>query len=149
MICPKCNKSLPVDSEFCQYCGNKIDRVKSKSISDKELYVNEIKSTYSSETITNLIDNNKPITESINKEEKEISNSNKNRYCKKCGNLIDLKTKKCSSCGKQYIKFNSAKILITAFAFVILVIGIYSLVTNFYIIPMNKYKEAITLLNDE
>ena len=26
MICNKCNHNLPDDSEFCQYCGNKVEK---------------------------------------------------------------------------------------------------------------------------
>ena len=39
MICNKCNHSLPDDSEFCQYCGNKIilgDSSEINSVSNEE-----------------------------------------------------------------------------------------------------------------
>lgn len=38
MICNKCNHSLPDDSEFCQYCGNKIlgDNSEINSVSNEE-----------------------------------------------------------------------------------------------------------------
>lgn len=33
MICNKCNHNLPEDSEFCQYCGNKMKKVAEATIS--------------------------------------------------------------------------------------------------------------------
>lgn len=30
MICPKCNHRLPDDSEFCQYCGNRIEKAETQ-----------------------------------------------------------------------------------------------------------------------
>ena len=37
MICTKCNHKLPDDSEFCQYCGNKIETLQKKEIVSDEL----------------------------------------------------------------------------------------------------------------
>ena len=37
MICTKCNHKLPDDSEFCQYCGNKIETLQEKEIVSDEL----------------------------------------------------------------------------------------------------------------
>ena len=30
MICPKCNHRLPDDSEFCQYCGYRIEKAETQ-----------------------------------------------------------------------------------------------------------------------
>ena len=39
MICKKCNHKLPDDSEFCQYCGNKVKNVETAE-SDIASYIN-------------------------------------------------------------------------------------------------------------
>ena len=45
MICNKCGKTLPDDSTFCQYCGNKIETItvstdETPSVSKEETLVN-------------------------------------------------------------------------------------------------------------
>ena len=40
MICNKCNNNLPDDSEFCQYCGNKITALETIEKKNKKTYTN-------------------------------------------------------------------------------------------------------------
>lgn len=39
MICKKCNSLLPDDSEFCQYCGSKVNRCVRQSISSNKVFL--------------------------------------------------------------------------------------------------------------
>ena len=42
MICNKCNHKLPDDSEFCQYCGKKIDPEENNSLSSSEIVIEDV-----------------------------------------------------------------------------------------------------------
>ncbi|MBQ7896897.1 MAG: zinc ribbon domain-containing protein [Clostridia bacterium] len=61
MICNKCTNKLPDDSEFCQYCGNKI--VKQVIIPDKVIKEKkENVETNTSDTIETAVHTNSEIT---------------------------------------------------------------------------------------
>lgn len=51
------------------------------------------------------------------------------RYCKMCGGVMDLKTKKCTQCGKQYFKFDIRKCKPYIFS----VLSIFSFVSIYFI----------------
>lgn len=87
MICNKCNHKLPDDSEFCQYCGTKIE------IQPLE--------TISVEGNSTKTKNEQP-NDSIDLQAKETNV--KMKYCSRCGAVIDNATKQCTGCGKQYFK---------------------------------------------
>ena len=117
MFCNKCNHSLPEDSEFCQYCGNKIETL-IQEIEVEEVFADETTETIEvvlpdlESEVPEVLDENAKIqiegtvkNLNENKKEKQV----KNRFCKFCGGKIDAQSKKCSGCGKQYfkgIKFN-------------------------------------------
>lgn len=85
--CPKCNHTLPKDSEFCQYCGEKIE-VTSTQKTSKEGSVS--KKSYQTSTTTQ---------NSLKVENKEIGII---KFCEHCGSTIDIVTKRCTSCDKKY-----------------------------------------------
>ena len=84
MICPKCKIDLPEDSEFCQYCGEKI-----------------------SSPANTPPKQSAPIPQRVIPSPKKT----KLKFCSRCGNQIDHDTKVCTGCGKKY--FNWAKVFNT------------------------------------
>lgn len=116
MICSKCNHALPDDSEFCQYCGNRIEQqiptqenlVEEKF--DKIIDLNKasespennlLKSEHEipEEMIPVVIEGQEGTIKSLQERKKT-----RTRFCKFCGCQINPQTKKCGGCGKQYFK---------------------------------------------
>lgn len=70
MICNKCNHKLPDDSEFCQYCGSKIENVESViSNSINELSNSDIISNDASNNV--CLKNNKNVQYTTSKKQRE------------------------------------------------------------------------------
>ena len=151
MKCLKCGLSLPADSEFCQYCGARLNQDVETELSTENPAVTlepdlsteqsevqtapvepDIKVTAFQEVLflaEDTEETKEPVrvteecplddsgvcdvqlepdtTEPLPIPEEEPSakpTKKKDRYCKRCGGLIDRKTKKCSKCGKQYFR---------------------------------------------
>ena len=97
MICNKCNHQLPDDSEFCQYCGSKVEEAKTidDSVIDCDTPMEELnKPNITKVEASNLLTCNK----------KSQKDTTKAKYCQHCGNIIDTESKMCTGCGKQYFK---------------------------------------------
>ena len=47
----------------------------------------------------------------------------KNRYCKKCGNELNPKTRLCNNCGKQYFKFRGVHVINLVVIVIMIVMG--------------------------
>jgi len=104
----------------------KINDFSATDLSSYNRFENENVIVASDTTNTTLKKTNRIHAKLINH---NISIKQQKRYCKFCGGLIDSKTKKCTSCGKQYFKFRK-KMLIPLVA---LVIVVCSLLLGFYI----------------
>ncbi len=99
--CEKCGNTLPLDSEFCHYCGNQISKA---PVEEKTEYTIEKEASYT-----------------------ESTRLAKQKYCSKCGGLINNQTKVCESCGKQYFRLTrifNKKNLPTIILSILLIIAI-------------------------
>lgn len=112
MNCPKCNSILPDDSEFCQFCGTKVENKAAINIPTKQIVVQGEKEPTKQENA------NAPVfivSSNDNQTVHEFENS-KEPHCKVCGGQIDSKTKKCVSCGKQYFKLRPSVLAVALLA---------------------------------
>ena len=98
MKCSKCGYELPAGSNFCQYCGEKLQSESIKA-ADKLAANDDIKINNEDTTLNAEKSNTNNITLPSGKEHKS-----KEKYCKKCGGKIDSKTNKCTSCGQQRVR---------------------------------------------
>lgn len=135
MVCVKCGHILPEDSEFCQYCGTKLDQSKKIfSNSSPQPTENIPRIDVNPVSVSLLEEKNKPIeieqekkfTEEIEQTTNKKEPSIKKRYCSKCGSLINNETKRCSGCGKQYFK----GIKLTKFSISVIALTLIIVVTS-------------------
>jgi len=131
MKCYNCGHLLPEDSEFCQYCGKKLETEDNISVSSSEFVTKDVliqvTETQEEPIIHNFLLQKPEATKSIIKKNKEP----KKRFCRKCGHIIDDKSKKCTGCGKKYFKiFRFNKFLITVIILSIFLLA--SVIINIY-----------------
>ena len=95
MICPRCNKAIPDDSAFCQYCGfQTAPRAEEKP--------------FDTATDTNHPAAVSPGSNPVNPAPGMAQYAPLARYCSRCGGLIDRSSRRCTACGRQYFRPASA-----------------------------------------
>ena len=125
MKCYNCEHILPDDSEFCQYCGKKIEPKENNSLSSSEIVIEDVLIQETETQEKPIIHNpqlQKPeATKSIIKKSKET----KKRFCRKCGHIIDDKSQKCTGCGKQYFRGIRLKPMLNCIFGVIILVSLF------------------------
>ncbi len=139
MKCYNCRHLLPDDSEFCQYCGAKIEQLD-----------NAVINTETGETIKKCDDEQVDIVlsgDSVNNlNSKKTKKSTKKAFCGVCGSAIDKENKKCTSCGKQYFRGIRLKPLLNCIFCVIILVSLFFNIMqyiNYIDLVDEKYNVAI------
>lgn len=82
----------------------------------------------------------------------KVKPNSKQRYCKLCGGAIDIDTKKCSKCGKQYfhIRIHIGRVFTVIVIFLSLSIAAVSIYQNIqYRQQISQYQQRIEDLTDQ
>lgn len=159
MKCPKCGNDLPVGSEFCQYCGTKIEVITDSNTHATDNAKEPIETEKSELTpnttfdflpakdkeVSNHAVNPTVFVSALEKNDDTISvlankqkTSKKVKDCKYCGGVIDSDTKKCSLCGRQYFRL---KITTPLIILAIIAVVLASLNVAQYIYGKTKVNE--------
>lgn len=99
MICNICRHKLPEDSEFCQYCGNKLG----SSIEKNQENIKKPEK---------VVVPKAAVKDSLIPQNQKKSND---KFCNNCGCSIAKESKICTNCGKKQFKgilFNKVSITI-------------------------------------
>ncbi len=97
MICDKCKKDIPDNSEFCPYCGYNLIKSESKKTNEQDV-LTELESIKEKKVKQN---NNATKTNTVQEPKKLI--------CKKCNKELQANFKRCPYCGTK-IKEDKPKI---------------------------------------
>lgn len=107
-FCPQCSNTLPEDSEFCHFCGAKLDVLaNSHDVDSNETSPPEPKNVPIMISTEEATSQKAETPASIHIQpvyQVDTRKNQKKRYCKYCGGVVSSETKKCTSCGKQYFR---------------------------------------------
>lgn len=145
MICNKCGNTLPDDSEFCQYCGRRIERenVDSQAIPDTRTVKVKVKVKKHHQVTPAIEEGNHAISTPSKELPKNV------QFCSRCGSMIDTTSKKCTGCGKQYFKVKKLLMILISVALCIslLSLGCYLVVMSQ--IANNKRRTALEAIDQK
>lgn len=163
MKCFKCGYALPDDSEFCQYCGVKLETEPEQSnaayavpklIIEPQPFEPEAPRIG---TVKDLPESGKDHADATlsaegtgNIPQEEAKSGGKQRYCKFCGGAIHPKTRKCQSCGKQYFRVPkcSGTVLLAVICLVLVGLNVFQY-TRAVLMEEKLEQVAVTISTNE
>ena len=137
--CPRCGKANIQFHEFIKIFDDRADYLRKLNsfypVNNLESLIPVLKSSYITKTDSNE-------SEDTHMQNSQSIQTNQ-KHCSKCGELINPETKKCTGCGKQYLRPQSIVILLLSIFSVCssLIALFYYGQCNAYHITDSKYEE--------